>query len=87
MCKFCYRQDLGGEFTRREVLVTMAGAGMAAGLMGSTVLTAAAVAGARHPLPTRWTSAWSIFGPRASIGWDGRERFGTRTVLPPRAAG
>jgi hypothetical protein len=45
MCKFCVRQDLGGEFTRREVLATMAGAGMAAGLMGSTVLTAAAGAG------------------------------------------
>ena len=45
MCKFCVRQDFGGEFTRREVLVTMAGAGMAAGLMGSGVLAAPAEAG------------------------------------------
>jgi hypothetical protein len=42
MCRFCVRQDRGGEFTRREALVTMAGAAMAAGATGPTVLTAAA---------------------------------------------
>ena len=78
MCKFCIRDDLGGEFTRREVLMTMAGAGMAAGLMGSGVLTAAPRPGPRHHLPIRSTYASCTSDPRASIGWDGPERSGTR---------
>lgn len=42
MCKFCIRRVIDGEFTRREAFVTMAGAGVAAKLMTSTVLAAAA---------------------------------------------
>ena len=40
MCRFCVRQDSAGEFTRREVL-KVAGAGMTAGLLTPTILTAA----------------------------------------------
>ncbi len=47
MCQFCLRQDREGGFTRREVLMTMAGAGTAAGLMSPIVLAASAEA----PIP------------------------------------
>jgi hypothetical protein len=73
MCKFCIRQDSDAEFTRREVLVTMAGAGLAAGLAGSGVLTAAAEAGdtpsASDPLDIRVV----YLRPKGKywLGWPG----------------
>ena len=40
MCRFCVRENRGGEFTRREVLTT-AGVGLAAGLLAPALLTSA----------------------------------------------
>lgn len=72
MCRFCVRQDSAGEFTRREVL-KVAGAGMTAGLLTPTILTAAQQTAAKttpgDPLDVRVVYVHQK--ERQWLGWPG----------------
>jgi hypothetical protein len=72
MCRFCVRQDSAGEFTRREVL-KVAGAGMTAGLLAPTLLTAAQQAAA-NPAPDDPLDVRVVYvhqKARQWLGWPG----------------
>jgi len=72
MCRFCVRGDHDGQFTRREVL-GVAGAGLAAGLTGPMMVTAAegatAAPAANDPLDLRVVYARPK--GRQWLGWPG----------------
>ncbi len=72
MCRFCVRQDGVVEFTRREVL-GVAGAGMAAGLLGPMMLTAAEGATA-DPAPDDPLDVRVVYARQKEkqwLGWPG----------------